>query len=71
MIIDLPKRVDWADVVAKLSAMGVSNAELARRVKLRRSAITRLKNGSEPMFSNAVAILRVYVEVHQKQHQGA
>ena len=69
MLIDIPSRVRWAEVIAHLERMGVGNAELARRIKLRRSAITRLKQGSEPMFSNGVAILRVYVEVHQKQQQ--
>ena len=62
MPINLPSKVRWPEVLADLERAGVSNAELARRVGMTRSAMTRLKDCSQPHFHNGMAILRVWAD---------
>jgi len=65
--IELPEQVSWSEIIDQLQAWGVSNSELAKRLHIQKSAITRLKQGSQPLASNAFALLKIYCEVHQKQ----
>ena len=66
MLIDLPERVRWPAVLDALQAAGVSNSELARRARIGKMAVSKIKHGAEPLFCNGLAILRVYVDVIQR-----
>jgi len=69
VLIDIPDRVRWPEVLARLAELGISNGEVARRIGVEKTAISLLKTGvrKQPRFDNGVAILKLYVKVHQRK----
>ena len=61
MLIDIPARVRWPDVIDALAAAGCTNAELARLVGVERSTILNIRRSGQPSFATGISILRVFV----------
>lgn len=62
MLIDIPARVRWRDVIDTLDRSGINNAELARRIGVNRSTVNRWGHGTaEPTFTVGVKVLKFYV----------
>ena len=54
----------WTDIIKELGKVGLSDAEIARRVGANQTTITRLKNGrtADTSYQTGVAILRLLDE---------
>lgn len=55
---------DFQKILTELNELGLSDSDIAEKVKLDRSMISRLRNGKrdQPKYDHGVAIMKVYNE---------
>jgi IS30 family transposase len=54
--------MNWSELVASLNAMGMRNAEIARRLDVAKSTVSDLANGinTDPRWSNGDALIQLH-----------
>ena len=59
----------WTKILTELNAAGLSDNEIARRIGINQTTVSRLRNGSvaDTAYQTGIAINRLYADVVLRQ----